>query len=77
MGFINPTLPHFPAHQPVVLGVTLTVDLRKAFDGLAILVRKSLGHDPLDGSQSRAHDGAAGRLNLTITLLPFPAAGNL
>lgn len=26
------------------------VDLRKAFDGLAILVRNSLGHDPLDGS---------------------------
>ena len=26
------------------------VDLRKAFDGLAILVRSSLGHDPLDGS---------------------------
>ncbi len=29
---------------------TAPVDLRKAFDGLAILVRNSLGHDPLNGS---------------------------
>ena len=29
---------------------TAPVDLRKAFDGLAALVRQSLGHDPLSGS---------------------------
>ncbi len=28
---------------------TAPVDLRKAFDGLAALVRQSLGHDPLNG----------------------------
>ncbi len=40
-GFV-PTTGIFVASAPV--------DLRKAFDGLAILVRNSLGHDPLDGS---------------------------
>ena len=40
-GFL-PTTGIFVASAPV--------DLRKAFDGLAILVRNSLGHDPLDGS---------------------------
>jgi transposase len=29
---------------------TAPVDLRKAFDGLAALVRQSLGQDPLSGS---------------------------
>ena len=29
---------------------TAPVDLRKAFDGLAALVRQSLGYDPLNGS---------------------------
>ena len=29
---------------------TAPVDLRKAIDGLAALVRQSLGHDPLSGS---------------------------
>ena len=29
---------------------TAPVDQRKAFDGLAALVRQSLGHDPLSGS---------------------------
>jgi len=29
---------------------TAPTDLRKAFDGLAALVRQSLGHDPLSGS---------------------------
>ena len=40
-GFL-PTTGIFVAAAPV--------DLRKAFDGLAILVRNTLGHDPLDGS---------------------------
>ena len=40
-GFL-PTTGIFVASAPV--------DLRKAFDGLAILVRNSLAHDPLDGS---------------------------
>lgn len=40
-GFV-PTTGIFVASAPV--------DLRKAFDGPAIFVRNSLGHDPLDGS---------------------------
>lgn len=40
-GFL-PTTGIFVAADPV--------DLRKAFDGLAILVRSGLGRDPLDGS---------------------------
>ncbi len=40
-GFL-PTTGIFVASAPV--------DLRRAFDGLAILVRNSLAHDPLDGS---------------------------
>lgn len=39
---------------------TAPVDLRKAIDGLAALVRQSLGHDPLNGSlyifSNRRHD---------------------
>lgn len=40
-GFL-PTTGNFAASAPV--------DLRRVFDGLATLVRNSLGHDPLDGS---------------------------
>ena len=29
---------------------TAATDLRKAYDGLAVLVRQSLGQDPLNGS---------------------------
>ena len=42
MSSVLPTSAIFVATDPV--------DLRKAFDGLATLVRQSLGQDPLSGS---------------------------
>ncbi len=41
------------------------VDLRKAFDGLATLMRQSLGQDPLSGSVYIFSNWQRNRLNVT------------